>query len=225
LEAKKSHPAVSGFTGGNLKKIVELQPDLVIGFSDIQAQLAKDLIARNIQVLIFNQRSIQEILDVILVMGRLVGKEEKAKNLVRGFIDRFVKVKLKHKEISLEKRPKVYFEEWNDPMISGIRWVSELIQLAGGQDIFSDRAHGPLAKERFCSPEEVVQRMPDLYIGSWCGEPVNLEEVRKRPGWGQIPAVQNNRLYEMEPSIILQPGPACLTDGFDALEKIIGKYE
>jgi len=217
LRAKKEKPVVSAFTGGSVKKICALKPDLVIGFSDIQANLAKDLIAANQQVLIFNQRSVQEILDVISIMGRLVGREKRARLLVRGYEKNIAALQRRRKK----RVPKVYFEEWMEPKICGIRWVSELVEIAGAKDIFRKKSFGKLAKERFVSDQEVVAAKPDIYIASWCGKPLIREQVISRPGWSAIPAISNNRIYEMDPSIILQPGPACLTDGLECLSKII----
>lgn len=220
-EARENAPIVSGFTGGNVEKIAALAPDLVIGFSDIQAELASKLIARNMQVLIFNQRSLAEILDVVLMLGRLVGREEKARALIAGYEQRLVEVAARATKRGA--RPRVYFEEWPDPMISGIRWVSELIGIAGGEDIFEDRATGKLAKERFVSSAEVVARKPEIVIASWCGKPVDKDQIRAREDWGAVPAIAADAVYEVESTLILQPGPACLTDGLDALERIIAR--
>ena len=217
-EAREEKPIVSAFTGGNVKRICALEPDLVIGFSDIQAELASKLIAANQQVLIFNQRSLAEILDVILVLGRMVGRETEAKALVESYERRLDTVRARHAGAA---RPRVYFEEWNDPMISGIRWVSELIQVAGGEDVFADRSTGKLAKERFVTSEEVVAAAPDVIVASWCGEPVDVPSFGARDGWQDVPAVRDGRIHEIPSELILQPGPACLTDGLDALERAI----
>ncbi len=215
--AKKQKPVVSAFTGGSVQKICALKPDLIIGFSDIQANLAKDLIAANQQVLIFNQRSLQEIFEVIAIVGRLVGQEKRARILVQSYEKKIAKLKARKRK----KRPKVYFEEWMEPKICGIRWVSELIEIAGGKDVFKKKSFGKLAKERFVTDQEVVLARPEIYIASWCGKPLNREQVLARPGWANIPAIRDQRIYEMDPSIILQPEPACLSDGLDALLKII----
>lgn len=220
--AKQEKPVVSAYIGGHIQKIKALQPELVIGFSDVQAQLAHDLIKANLQVLITNQRSVQEILDVLLMLGRMVGAEEKAHALVKGYRRRLQAVR----EASLgQRRPRVYFEEWDEPMISAIQWVSELIELAGGDPIFHDRASGKASKARTASVEEVIHRAPEVYIGCWCGKPLDKESVRTRPGFEQVPAIQRDRLYEMDPAIILQPGPACLTDGLDELVRIISENQ
>jgi len=218
-EARAEKPIVSAFTGGNVKRIVALEPDLVIGFSDIQAQLASELIAANLQVLIFNQRTLAEILDVILLIGRLVDCAEPARDLVAGYRRRLEAVR--QRSAQRTRRPRVYFEEWMDPMISCIRWVSELIEIAGGKDVFAGRSHGKLAKERFVTSEEVVAAQPEVIVGSWCGKPMDKDAVRARPGWDALPAVCDGAIHEIASEIILQPGPACLTDGLDALAEIL----
>jgi len=219
MRAKKEKPVVSAFISGKVSKMVSLKPDLIIGFSDIQANLAKELIENNQQVLIFNQRSLQDILDYILVLGRLVGAEKKATLLVKDYMRNLQKA---HEKTTKQKfYHKVYFEEWNDPMISCIQWVSELIVLAGGKNIFSDRSKGKLAKERFVKSAEVIQKNPDIYIGSWCGKKMDKQSVLNRAGWQEVSAIKNDQIFEIDSSIILQPGPACLTDGLEALEKRI----
>ena len=218
-EAKRDKPVVSAFIGGSVSKIKALQPDLVIGFSDIQADLARELIAANLQVLIFNQRSVQDILDTILVMGRLVGAEARARQLVEGYIARLDAASAR--AAARTQRPRVYFEEWDEPTISAIAWVSELIEIAGGQDIFRERAAGKLAKERFVSGHEVVERAPEVYLASWCGKPFDRAAALAREGFADLPAVRTGRVHEIDPAIILQPGPACLTDGLDTLERLI----
>lgn len=218
-EAKYEKPVVSAFISGSVKKIVALEPDLVIGFSDIQGDLARDLIKANLQVLIFNQRSVQEILDVILVLGRIVGAERRAEELVQGYIARLSAAEDRaHARLH---NPRVYFEEWDEPTICGIRWVSELIELAGGHDIFADRSRGKLASERFVEAAEVVARAPDVYLASWCGKAFDREGALAREGFATLPAVLKDRVHELDPAIILQPGPACLTDGLDALEALL----
>ena len=218
-EAKKNHPIVSAFVDGSVKKISELKPDLVIGFSDIQGDLAAKLIKANLQVLIFNQRTIEEILEVILTIGRIVAAEDKAQQLVDSYKKRLDKFREKSNKI--QNKPKVYFEEWDDPTFSGIRWVSELIEIAGGQDIFSNKSHGKLAIDREIQWFDVIEKNPDVILASWCGKPVDIDSIKKREGWDQITAIKNNRIHEIDSSIILQPGPACLTDGLQALESLI----
>ena len=216
---KENHPAVSAFIDGSVKKICALEPDLIIGFSDIHADLAAKLISANRQVLIFNQRSIDEILEVILTIGRIVSAEEKAEKLVLGYrneIDRARK-----RSNMLKVRPRIYFEEWDTPTFSAIRWVSELIEIVGGVDIFSEKSHGKLAKEREVQWSDVVEKNPDIILASWCGKPVDIDSMKQRPRWDEITAVKQNRIHELDPSIILQPGPACLTDGLRAIQSLI----
>tara|TARA_Y100000766_G_scaffold157845_1_gene135649 strand:- start:2341 stop:3129 length:789 start_codon:yes stop_codon:yes gene_type:complete len=218
-EAKENHPAVSAFIDGSVRKICNLEPDLIIGFSDIQADLAAKLIRANQQVLIFNQRSIDEILEVILTIGRIVSAENKARELVRSYKSKIDQVK--QRSLELEYRPKVYFEEWDKPTFSAIRWVSEIIEIAGGDDVFSEKSFGKLASEREIQWEDVIKMNPDIILASWCGKPVDIDSIKQRPGWESITAVKEDKIHEIDPSIILQPGPACLTDGLRVIEKII----
>ncbi len=216
-QAKRDKPVVSAFIGGSVDKICALKPDLVIGFSDIQADLAQQLIKANQQVLIFNQRSLQEILDVIGAVGRLVDAADRSQVLVDGYIagleaaaDQAAKRQIK---------PRVYFEEWDDPMIAGIEWVSELIELAGGTDVFADRSRGKLAKDRFVTVDEVRQADPEVLLASWCGKA--FDEAATRTRLAGVSAVENGRMHELDPSIILQPGPACLTAGLAAVARLL----
>ena len=218
-EAKSNHPVVSAFVDGSVKKISELKPDLVIGFSDIQGDLAAKLIKANLQVLIFNQRSIEEILEVILTIGRIVSAQDKAQKLVDKYTE--ILKEAKAKTGKQNTKPKVYFEEWDKPTFSGIRWVSELIEIAGGEDIFSEKSHGKLAVEREIQWSDVVEKNPDVILASWCGKPVDIDSIKEREGWDQISAIKNNRIHEIDSSIILQPGPASLTDGLKVLESLI----
>ncbi len=221
-EAKTEKPIVSAFIGGSVSKIKALKPDLVIGFSDVQAELARELISENLQVLITNQRSIEEILSTLMMMGRLVGAEKRAAALVAGYRSRIEAIRKASKQFS--DRPRVYFEEWDEPMISAIHWVSELIEVAGGENIFADRAQGLAAKARYVSSDEVIAAASDIYIGCWCGKALDRESLIQRPGFDQIPAIHNKQIYEMDPAIILQPGPACLTDGLDELVRIVAGW-
>lgn len=218
-EAAKEKPVVSAFIGGSVEKISALKPDLVIGFSDIQADLARDLIAANLPVLIFNQRSVQEILDVIVDVGRLVNRKRDAEKLVEGYIARLA-ASVERASIR-DVRPRVYFEEWDDPMICGIRWVSELIEIAGGQDVFGERAHGRHAKDRQVTLGDIADGAPDVILASWCGKPLDHEALVGRPWPSEIPAIASGRIHEIPPEIILQPGPASLTDGLDRLETLL----
>jgi iron complex transport system substrate-binding protein len=219
-EAKRDKPIVSAFIGGSVKKIQALRPDLVIGFSDIQAKLASQLIAAGLQVLIFNQRSLAEILGVVLTIGRLVGAEGRAKELVRSYEARIAAARAR--AALRTRRPRVYFEEWDEPMITSIRWVSELIEIAGGENVFRDRAEAGLAKDRFVTQDEVIARSPEVVLASWCGKPFDRASFEARPGFSELPAVKSKRVHELDPAIILQPGPACFTDGLDELERLLG---
>jgi iron complex transport system substrate-binding protein len=218
-EAPETKPVVSAFIDGSVTKITALQPDLVIGFSDIQAQLASELIAVGLNVVIFNQRSLQEILGVVLAIGRLVGAGDKAADLVADLSRRLDDAAARNSTLS--RRPRVYFEEWPDPMISGIRWVSELIALAGGEDVFAAKALGKLARDRFVSDEDVRAADPEVMLASWCGKPFDEPSVRARDGWSEVAALRAGRLHEIEPSIILQPGPACILAGLPELTRCI----
>lgn len=218
-EAARDKPKVSAFIDGSVSKIVRLEPDLVIGFSDIQAKLASELVAAGLQVLIFNQRSLQEILDVIVSIGRLVGAEDRAQALVADFEARIAAARQRSAE--RKRRPKVYFEEWPDPIITGIRWVSELIELAGGEDAFADKRAGGLARERIVSAAEVVARQPEVVLASWCGKPFDRALFESRPGFDALPAVKSGRVHELDPAIILQPGPAAILAGLPELERLL----
>ncbi len=218
-EARRDKPRVSAFTSADIPKIVGLRPDLVLSFSDLQADIVAALIRQGVAVHAFNQRTIAEILDMIRLLGALVGAAARA-DLVAAELDAGIK-RACQRAMQLPWRPRVYFEEWDEPMISGIAWVSELIEAAGGIDIFADRAFGKSAKERIVTAAEIIDRHPDIIIGSWCGKKFRAEKVAARPGFEQIPAVQNNELHEIKSPIILQPGPAALTDGLIALQAII----
>lgn len=221
-EAKRDKPVVSAFVGGSVPKIKALEPDLVIGFSDIQADLARELIAENLQVLIFNQRSLAEIAEVIVDLGSLVAKRDAALALVDGYARRIDAIAQASARRSVQ--PRVYFEEWDDPMICGIQWVSELIEIAGGRDIFRDVARGKLAKERFVDEAAVAAADPQLMLASWCGKALDAASVYARETMGGVEALREQRLVEIPAEIILQPGPACLTDGLDRLVEIISGF-
>ena len=218
--ARLEKPKVSAFTSAKMDRIVGLQPDLVLGFSDLQADIAMDLVRRGVSVHVFNHRSVQGILDMIAVLGALVGATDKAQALVHRLEDQLATATRTAR--SADSRPRVYFEEWDEPMISGIRWVSELIEIAGGIDCFAELAPNPLAKQRIIAdPAEVVRRRPDIIIGSWCGKKFRPDHVARRPGWQEIPAVRSGHLYEIKSADILQPGPAALTDGLRRMRDII----
>ncbi|MBM4361269.1 MAG: cobalamin-binding protein [Deltaproteobacteria bacterium] len=220
-EARRDKPVVSAFIGGSVPKVAALEPDLVIGFSDIQGDLARDLIKASLPVLIFNQRTVQDILDVIVTLGRIVGAEDRARALVGGYIDRLHALQSRNE--ARTDRPRVYFEEWDEPTITAIAWVSELIELAGGRDVFADRAHRKLATERFVTHEEVIRSDPEIVIASWCGKDFDREAFLSRPGFAELAAARSDRIHEMDPAIILQPGPACLSAGLDWLEGHINR--
>jgi iron complex transport system substrate-binding protein len=221
-QARREKPRVSAFTSANIDKIFALKPDLVLTFSDLQADIAADLIRRGIDVHAFNQRTVAGILDMIRMLGAMVNAGERAGELVARREAGLVEARSRAE--CLPKRPKVFFEEWDDPLISGIGWASELIEIAGGIDIFADRSHQGAAKDRIVRMEEVVERAPDLIIGSWCGKKFRPERVAARPGFAQVPAVQQKDLYEIKSSLILQPGPAALTDGLAELQRIIQRW-
>jgi iron complex transport system substrate-binding protein len=218
--ARKDKPKVSAFTSAKIGEILKLEPDFVVGFSDIQADIAAELIRHGVEVWISNHRSVAGILDYIVRLGALVGVGERA----TAYADelRMGLERIERDAASLARRPKVYFEEWDDPMISGIRWVSELIGIAGGDDIFPECAASSLAKGRILAdPDEVIRRAPDIILGSWCGKKFRSEKVAVRPGWDAIPAVRDGQLHEIKSPIILQPGPAALTDGINEIARII----
>jgi iron complex transport system substrate-binding protein len=221
-QARREKPRVSAFTSADIPKIVALKPDLVLTFSDLQADIAADLIRRGIAVHAFNQRTITEIFDMIRMLGALVGASARADELARSLSERLATVRAS--VALMPRRPKVFFEEWDDPLISGIGWVSELVEAAGGIDIFSELSAGRSARERFVDLDEVIRRAPDIIIGSWCGKKFRPEKVAARPGFSAIPAVHTGELHEIKSPLILQPGPAALTDGLDALQSIIARW-
>lgn len=221
--ARKEKPKVSAFTSAKIDKILELEPDLVIGFSDLQADIASQLIRSGVNVLITNQRSVEEILQTVFTVGALAGVPEKAAALVAE-----LRAGIEHvaaEAARLPRRPRVYFEEWNEPLISGIRWVAELIVLAGGEECFPELKQHKSAKQRIIAdPLEVVRRAPDILIASWCGKKFQPEQVLTRPGWAALPAVRDGELREIKSCDILQPGPAALTDGLRQLATIIRNW-
>lgn len=218
-EAKRRHPVVSAFVGGSISKIKKLRPDLVIGFSDVQAEFARALIAEGLTVLITNQRSIREILETVSLVGGIVGAEAKAAKLVAALERRLAKAESAANR--LKRRPRVYFEEWDQPRITAIRWVSELIALAGGRPLFAGKSKRPDSKGRVVSDREILEAEPEVAIASWCGKPFDRASFEARPGYAATPAVRSGRVHEIDSSLILQPGPACLTDGLDALTRLV----
>jgi iron complex transport system substrate-binding protein len=214
-QVRREKPRVSAFISADIPKIMALQPDLVLAFSDLQADIVADLVRAGVAVHVFNQRDIAGIFAMIRTLGGLIGEAAKADRLAAQFEQRLADVAAGVKAGS--SRPKVYFEEWDDPLISGIGWVSELIGLAGGDDIFPQLAKEKSAKDRIIAPEAVIAAAPDVILASWCGKKVVPDKIRQRPGWGAIPAVRDNRIIEIKSPLILQPGPAALTDGLDAI--------
>ena len=222
-DIRKDKPVVSAYLDGSVSKISALEPDLVVGFSDIQADLAAKLIKAHLPVLIFNQRSVEEILEMIGTLGRVVGAGERTDLLLTEYRQNLAKAR--ERAARLTRRPRVYFEEWDDPMISGIEWVSELIETAGGIDILPGLAKHKGAADRQPSPEQIIEANPDIILASWCGKPVDKDAIRERAGFDQLQAVQRDMIFELDPAIILQPGPAALTDGLNALSEFFLSWD
>jgi iron complex transport system substrate-binding protein len=222
-QARREKPKVSAFTSAKIDQILALQPDLAIGFSDIQADIAQALIKQGVEVWIANHRSVGGILAYVRRLGALVGAPDEAQRYAKGLEAHIEAVR--QASARLVRRPRVYFEEWDQPQICAIRWVSELVEIAGGSDIFSTRSSSSLAQGRIIAdPQEVIDAAPDLIIGSWCGKKFRPEQVAARQGWSQIPAVRTAELHEIKSPLILQPGPAALTDGLDALQAIVARW-
>lgn len=217
--APKEKPKVSAFISGNVKKIKSLKPDLVIGFSDIQADLAQKLIKEGLNVLVTNQRTIAEIFSTLQMLAALVGKEARGKKLIAEWLAKLQRIARK---AHAKKRPRVFFQEWDEPVISAIGWVSELIAICGGSNVFAGKA-GAMASERIVTLGAVAKAKPDVIVGSWCGKPVDFDWLRTRPELAATPALENNRLAEIDSSVILQPGPALFIDGIDRLYEAIWK--
>lgn len=217
----RSKPRVSAFKDANFGKILDLKPDLVLTFSDVQAEITRELVLRGITVLNFNQRSIAEILEMIALLSRIVGRQAAGEKLIeelrQGLGDAAKAAK------TFPHRPRVYFEEWDDPLISGIEWVEELIEIAGGETIFPELQRCGKAKDRVVDPAEVVRRDPEVILASWCGKRVDIERICSRSGWEATSAVRNGHVYEIPSGDILQPGPASLTDGLRHLHRVLAK--
>ncbi|MDJ0992672.1 MAG: cobalamin-binding protein [Dinoroseobacter sp.] len=211
---RKEKPRVSAFTSADIPKILALDPDLVLTFSDLQADIAAELIRAGVTVMAYNQRDVAAILAMIRHLGATVGQEKQADQLANRLEQRLGQIAAAAKR---KTRPRVYFEEWDDPMISGIAWVSELIEIAGGQDVFPELACEAGATRRIVTSEQVIAAQPDVILASWCGKKVRPEKIAARTGWQTIPAVRNGRIFEIKSPIILQPGPAALTDGLGAI--------
>ena len=223
-EARREKPKVSAFTSAKIGRILALEPDLVLGFSDLQADIAAELIRHGVNVHVFNQRSVAEILQMIVMLGAMVGRQVDAESWVAQIEDKIDSLRAESAEQKL--RPKVYFEEWYDPIISGIRWVADLIEIAGGEDCFPELSRESLGKNRIIAdPHDVARRNPDIVIGSWCGRKFRPEHVYAREGWQQVNAVRERQVFEIKSANILQPGPAALTDGLDQLREIIREWQ
>lgn len=213
-QVRREKPRVSAFISADLPKILALEPDLVLTFSDIQAQIAADLIRAGIAVMAWNQRDIAGILSMIRHLGAIVGAAERAEALAAGYEARLAEVAAR---MDRRARPSVYFEEWDEPMITGIKWVSELVEIAGGREAFPALAGHKSARDRIVTPAQVIEAAPDVILASWCGKKVRTDRIAARPGWDAIPAVRDGRIVEIKSPLILQPGPAALTDGLDAI--------
>jgi iron complex transport system substrate-binding protein len=217
--ARQEKPRVSAFLSARMEKILELKPDLVLGFSDLQADIARDLAKAGLNVMIFNQRSVDEILSMILTLSSIVGAGDRGSALV-GRLEAGLD-EIRDKAKAFPRRPRVYFEEWDEPMISGIRWVSELVEIAGGEDVLSQLSLSQGAAGRIHDGKEVIRRDPEVVLGSWCGKKFRPERLAARPGWQDIAAVRQNQLFEVKSADILQPGPAALTDGVRRIYSVL----
>lgn len=221
--ARQEKPKVAAYTTAKIDKILALKPDLILGFSNLQAEIAAELIKAGLEVHVFNQRSIDDILKMIITTGRLVGALEKAEDIVADIQMQIITAREIAKTLS--RKPKVYFEEWNDPMMCSIRWAAELIDIAGGEDCFPELSAFHSAKDRMVTPAQVLAKMPDIIIGSWCGKKFQAEEVKARAGWSIIPAIKNNMLFEIKSADILQPGPSVFTHGLKQLTAIMQQWQ
>lgn len=217
-EARRK-PKISAFTTAKIDKILSVEPDLVLAFSDLQADIVRDLLKRGVTVFTFNQRSVAEILDMIRTLARIVGVPERGEALIAELTAGLEAIR--EAAARLPRRPRVFFEEWNDPLISGIRWVEELVEIAGGECIFPELRAEQGAKGRIVDAAEVARRQPEVVIASWCGRRVDKEKIRSRPGWEDVPAVRNRQIHEVKSAVILQPGPASLTEGVRQIWEIL----
>ena len=221
-EAALEKARVGGFTTFRLEKILSLEPDLVLAFSDLQREVVRDLIGAGVTVLCTNQRSFDDVLDAILLIGGALGCERAARDLIRDLRDEIRQVR--EYSAAWPDRPRVYFEEWMDPMIAGIRWVSEAIEIAGGRDIFAELRDKPAAPDRIVAPETVIARDPQIIIASWCGKPVDVSQIASRSGWAHITAVKSNQIHELDGADILSPGPS-LVHGVRRIHEIIQAFQ
>jgi len=221
-EARRK-PKVSAFISARFDKIEALRPDLVLAFSDLQADIARELIRRGYPVFTFNQRSVSEILQMIRIVGALVGRADAGDALasqMEGNLDA-----IRRSAAAMTRRPRVFFEEWDAPLISGIRWVEELVEIAGGDPIFPELRDKALGKDRIVDPALVVERDPDVIVASWCGKAMKKRTILERPGWDRISAVRGDRIHEIKSTYILQPGPASLTEGVARLHAILKAWD
>jgi len=217
----RSKPRISSFISAKFDRIEALKPDLILAFSDLQADIVSELMRRGYPVVAFNQRSVAEILQMVRVLGGIIGCSGKAEALAAQFVAGLQAIR--DRASLLPSRPRVFFEEWDDPLISGIQWVEELVEIAGGDPVFPQLRHAKLGKDRIVSAEAVIGANPDVIIGSWCGKPVRKERIAARPGWDQIAAVRQGHIYEIKSTYILQPGPASLTEGVRQLHEILAR--
>jgi iron complex transport system substrate-binding protein len=222
-EAKLTKAIIARYIDAEIDEIIKLKPDVVFAWSDLQSKIAEVLIRNGIEVFAFNHRSIEGILGMILKVGAIVGKNQEAENLVGQYLSKIKN--LSNRTQNYQSKPIVYFEEWYNPLITGICWVSEIIELCGGIDPFSHHREFFDAKRRILeSTDIIIEKNPDIIIASWCGKPFKRERMLKRKGWAEINAIQNDEIHEIDSAIILQPGPAALTDGIDIIDSIISNY-
>ena len=217
-EVRKQKPRVAAFTSADIPKILALEPDMVLSFSDLQAPIVAELIKLGVTVMAYNQRDIAGILAMIRHLGAMVGAADRSEKLAQSYEQKLAEIA---ERAARPAAPLVYFEEWDTPMISGIKWVSELIEIAGGRDVFAELAEQKSASDRIVTSDQVIAAAPDIILASWCGKKVRVEKIAARPGWQDIPAVKNNQIAEIKSAIILQPGPAALSDGLDAIKKVL----
>lgn len=221
--AREEKPKVSAFLTAKIDKILALQPDCVFGFSDLQADIAAELVRKGVQVTIFNQRSVEEIFAMLYQVAAMVGRADEGLRRLEAMRSRLLEIEAAAS--ALPRRPRVFFEEWDEPPISAIRWVSQLVGIAGGDDVFPELAVQPMGKDRIVADgAEIIRRNPDIVIGSWCGKKFRAEKVAARPGWETVNAVRDGQLFEIKSADILQPGPAALTDGVEQLHRIVREW-
>jgi iron complex transport system substrate-binding protein len=217
----RAKPRVSAFINARYDRIVALEPDLILAFSDLQADIAAELIRRGYPVVTFNQRSVADILQMIRIVGGLVGEQDRAGRLATDLSAGLDEIRTS--AARFPRRPRVFFEEWDDPLISGIRWVDELVETAGGQPVLPELRRAALARDRIVAPDRVLETLPDVILASWCGKKVQKDRIRSRPGWSQVPAVRNGHVYEIRSTYILQPGPASLTEGVRQVHWLVAR--